>query len=401
MSDFQTSATALKLKRFLTDNPVEYKKAIEAAELYASKMSEDGIRWLYRKPFDANLANDVYFRLMYELLNLLKVMRLPCRGKILEVGSGPGWITEILLMLGFSVDAIEPSADLIQIAQERCDALGEHHQYNEASSRVRFHQTTLEEVKLEDGSFDGILFFDVLHHVVDEEIAFEKSFRFLVPGGCLGIVEGAWHPKFKELEQQLLREMKEFGTLENPFSVDYLDHLLEKFGFVDAARYVSVNGFFSAGQLSQPLKNFASSPLNVVNNLTARKPFNDKYPECYHLDFQTNAHIELLSGEINPKTRKALLRIRLNNTGTTLWNCDRSKKGHVTVALRHGIPGTASFLEASERHPIPQTIIPEKTLDLTLPFNVPSNAPLDNWELDLICEDFFWFSSHGIPSCSV
>lgn len=390
----------MRLKRFLTDNPVEYEKAIEAAKSYTSKMSEDAVNWLYRKPFDINLSNDVYFRLMYELLNLLKAMRLPCRGRILEVGSGPGWITEILLMLGFSVDAIEPSADLIRIAQGRCDSLGEHYRNSQAISRVRFHQTTLEEVNFEDESFDGILFFDVLHHVVDEEVAIEKSFRFLAPGGCLGIVEGAWHPDFKNLEQQLRQEMERFGTLENPFSIDYLDHLLEKSGFIDVTRYVGVNGFFSADKLAQPLKNFASSSLNVVNNLTARKPFGD-YHRCYELNFQTNARIKLISGEINPETRKALLEISLVNTGETLWSCNPGERGYVTIALRRGSPGSDSFLEALERHPIPQTLIPGTSVELTLLFTIPSETPLDNWELDLVCEDFFWFSSRDIPSCPV
>lgn len=334
----------MEIKRFLTDNPVEYEKAIEAARSYTSKMSEDAIDWLYRKPFGISLSNDVYFRLMYELLNLLKAMHLPCRGRVLEVGSGSGWITEVLLMLGFSVDAIEPSEDLIKIAQERCNSLSGHYHDDQAISRVRFHQTTLEEVNFEDERFDGILFFDVLHHVVDEEVAIEKSFRFLVLGGCLGIVEGAWHPDFKDLEQQLRQEMERFGTLENPFSIDYLDHLLEKSGFIDVTRYVGVNGFFSADKLVQPLKNFASSSLNVVNNLTARKPFGD-YHRCHELNFQTNARIKLISGEINPETRKALLEISLVNTGETLWSCNPGERGYVTIALRRGSPGSDSFLE--------------------------------------------------------
>ena len=35
-------------------------------------------------------------------------------GRVLEVGSGPGWVTEMLMGLGFEVDAVEPSASMIR-----------------------------------------------------------------------------------------------------------------------------------------------------------------------------------------------------------------------------------------------------------------------------------------------
>src|SRR5271165_3716140 len=85
-------------RRFLSDDPTPYKKAIEAAESYVSKLDEGNKDWLHSKPFDQTQGNTQYFRLMFDLLNILQAMHLPARARILEVGSGPGWITEILLM---------------------------------------------------------------------------------------------------------------------------------------------------------------------------------------------------------------------------------------------------------------------------------------------------------------
>ena len=304
-------------KRFLSNNPVEYEKAIQSAKSYVSQIDESGVSWLYCKPYDAMPHNPEYFRLMYDLLNLLQAMQITPQGRILEVGSGPGWVTEILLMLGFKVDAIEPSEDLTKIARERCKALEQHYHKN-VHSNVCFHTKTLEEIEFEDEKFDAILFFDVLHHIVDEEIALEKSFRFLETGGCIGIVEGAWHPDFKELEQCMIREMKKFGTLENPFSVKYLDYLLDKFGFIDVTRYASVNRFFSEEQLSEPLSRFNLCPLKEANNIIARKPYGN-YPNCHHLNFKTDARLNILTGGINSETRTASLDIRIENTGKTFW----------------------------------------------------------------------------------
>lgn len=388
-----------KLKRFLSDNPVEYEQAIAAAETYVSSMEESDVNWLYSKPYDASLGNSQYFRLMYDLLNILEAMNLAPGSRILEVGSGPGWITEILLMLGFSVDALEPSQDMIKIAQERCRSLAFHYRKESASS-VQFQHGTLEEVYYEDESFDCVLFFDVLHHVVDEEVGLAKTLRFLKPGGCIGVVEGSWHPDFRQLEETLIQEMKRFGTLENPFSVDYLDYLLQKAGFTDIVRYVGINGFYSEDQLFHPLKDYSLCPLFASNNIIARKPLGD-YPNCYDLSYKTTALCSILDGGINSDSKKADLKVLIKNTGETVWKPYTIKKGDVnvaqrgcvTVALRQGEPGNPSFKESLHRHVLPKIVLPGESINLSLSFPLPVDSSLEGWEIDLICEGIFWFSS--------
>lgn len=390
------------LRRFLTDNPVSYSTAIEAAESYVSKMGEYGYTyWLHAKPFDSAPGNAEYFRLMYDLLNILQAMRIPSGGSILEVGSGPGWITEILLLLGFSVDALEPCADMLAIAKERCSTLHAHYRQS-AQPDVRFHQATLEEVAFEEGRFDAILCFDVLHHVVDEERALEKVFRFLKPGGCLGVVEGSWHPDNKQLEAGLILEMERFGTLENPFSTEYLDYLLEKSGFIDINRYVSVNGFFTAAQLGQPLQSF-SGEVKDSNNIIARKPTVDEalYPHCTDCRFRTDVRIRLLEGGIDPVSRTASLVVELENCGETRLDNTVTRIGHSTLALRWGSPGSSQFRECAKRHMLSASLSPGQTLQMSCLFLLPAEVPLEGWELDLIAEAVFWFSSRGIPSCPV
>ena len=388
------------LKRFLSDNPVEYKKAIQAAETYVSKIDAAGILALYTKPFQNSPGNVEYYRLMYELLNILKIMNLPHQGRILEIGSGPGWITEILLLLGFTVDALEPSEELINIARDRCSALSAHHR-QDLVSRVRFYQSTIEEIEFDEDSFHGILCYDVLHHLVDEEKALRKAFRFLKPGGCLGIVEGSWRPDNKALEKALIEEMEEFGTLENPFSREYLDYLLDKFAFVGVARYVPVNGFFSEDQLSDSLEAYSTATIQDSNNLTALKPMiRQQYPECYQFSFPTSANITLISGGITRDTRVADMYIRVQNTGKTIWQSEPTRLGHVVFALRRRSSGQeASHYSSGEL--LTRTVLPGGTVELSVVLQLPDDAPLDGWELDLLSEGEFWFSSRGTQPCPV
>jgi ubiquinone/menaquinone biosynthesis C-methylase UbiE len=389
--------------RFLSDKPVAYHQAIAAAESYVSQLEEGAVSWLHVKPFDPTPGNPQYFRLMYDLLNMLQVLKIPPNGRILEVGSGPGWVTEILLMLGFSIDALEPSGDLIDIARERCAALTTHYRHR-ANPPVTFHKATLEDIEFEEDRFDAILFFDVLHHLVDEEAALVKCYRFLKPHACVGIVEGAWHPDFKALEQMCIDEMARFGTLENPFSTEYLDLLLRRVGFTEVQRYAAVNGFFSESQLAQQLKNFAAQPIIVSNNVTARKSSQGEvmYPLCTVLHLKTDVRLQLLSSGFDTEKNIATVRICLKNVGETLLSHRPQQSGYVTIALRQGRPATSQFLECKERHLLPSSLSPGDEIILNLVYTLPSaNASNENWELDLVCENYYWFSSRGIDTCPI
>lgn len=390
---------ALQHRRFLSDNPFAYKKAVEAAAAYVAILEDDGDKWwLYSKPFDQRQHNQQYYRLMYDVLNILQAMDVAPRGRILEIGSGPGWITEILLMLGFSVDALEPAADMVDVARERTTGLAAHYR-QPSPPDVRFHTTTLEDIALEDGAFDAVLYFDSLHHIHDEHAAIEKSFRYLKPGGVVGVVEAAWHPDFKELEAGLMAEMEHYGTLENPFSIEYLDALLERAGFVEIQRYSGVNGYFTAPQLAQPMQHF-SAPIIGSNNITARKPSlaEMQFPPCTRMDCATAARISVTAGGMRPDGRQAAVEALLENTGETLFSNRPARAGYVTLALRRGVPSTEGFLECRERHPLPATLAPGESASVRLLFTLPADAPLDGWELDAVAEGAYWFSSLGIAS---
>src|SRR5258708_1383317 len=99
-------------KRYLSNrSPGNDSAWIDAAKAYVGNLTDQERDSLYAKPYLQDAANATFFPLMYDIMNLLKTMSIPPGGKILEVGSGPGWITEILMCLGFEVDALEPGAD--------------------------------------------------------------------------------------------------------------------------------------------------------------------------------------------------------------------------------------------------------------------------------------------------
>src|SRR5262249_49108772 len=97
-----SAPVAPRHKRFLTDQHARYPGYIKAAKTYLQKIGGARDDWLFLKPFRPENHRE-YFTLTYNVLNLLEVMRVPRRGRILEVGSGAGWLTEILMGLGYEV----------------------------------------------------------------------------------------------------------------------------------------------------------------------------------------------------------------------------------------------------------------------------------------------------------
>jgi hypothetical protein len=201
----------------------------------------------------------------------------------------------------------------------------------------------------------------------------------------------------------MIAEMAKYGTLENPFSVEYIDDLLSDAGFVEIERYISVNGLFTEKQSKRRLREFSSRPIIGSNNMTARRPTveGEIYPNCYNFQFRTDARLSLLSGGIDPVKRTASIVVKLENTGETLLDSRIDNIGHITFSLRQSAPGHPQFVECEKRQALPKNLVPGESLNVSLEFTLPDNLTLENWELDLISETVFWFSTQGIPACAI
>lgn len=377
--------------RFLSDRTRKGNRFLEAAREYVANKPEGEVAWLYCKPFDRNPGNPTFFTEMYQVINLLQAMAIRPFGRVLEVGSGPGWVTEILALLGYSVDAIEPTRDMIAIAQRRVSCAFECYKVSDPP-QVHFHETTLEDCGLPGESFDAVLFHEALHHVIDEEKGLAQCFRLLRPGGVLGVSESAWIPGNRQLEEQLEEEVARFGTLESPFTQEYLDHLLTRHGFEQIQRYHAVNGLFRLEDGKRTLEEAAQMPARFSNNLTARKR---GAPAATSSDYdkRTLAEITILDSRVTEKDVRVV--VSLKNVGETSWLAGGEGPGCVNVALRSGNPGEPELLEAEPRQPLPELVPPGKTATLTLEYTLPAGGWARQWEIDLVSERLFWFSMRG------
>jgi SAM-dependent methyltransferase len=383
--------------RYLSGKAQQKDALLGAARNYVANLG-DGRAWLYRKPFDSTPHNPGFFDDVFPVLGLIQAMRVRPGGRVLDVGCGPGWTTEILAGLGYDVDGLEPAADMIAIARERLAGFLRNHRID-PSPAVRFHCSTLEALDLEDGAFDGILCRASLHHVVDEEAGLARCHRLLKPGGVLGISEGAWIPGLRAAEALLDEEMRLYGTLENPFTTEYLDYLLQRHGFANIERYHGVFSLVPASQSEAPVQTFATCPAEHNNTLTARKPLS--LPDTSDIEARTAAEVRVKGTTFDPESRQVRISVSLRNAGETVWLSRPGRSGHVTVTLRQNAPGSPDFREPGTRFPMPKDIWPDERLDLHIPFFLPEGGDSGPWFLDLVSEQVFWFSQRGTEAAEV
>lgn len=119
-----------------------------------------------------------------------------------------------------------------------------------------------------------MLYFESFHHVIDEHAALERTWSLLRPGGWLIILgDSNWIPGNPQQEAAWNEEMATYGTLESPFTDEYLVWLLTQRGFIDVARHHSVNCLVPVERQDEPVRTFALMDATWVNLILAQKPF--------------------------------------------------------------------------------------------------------------------------------
>jgi SAM-dependent methyltransferase len=129
-------------------------------------------------------AYDRYFGVLAkqaaeQLLKMLLIKSQPANQRLLDVASGPGYLAAAAKAKGMDVTAIDFSASVIGLAQER-------HQ------DIYFQIGNAEKLEFTDGQFDAVAINLGVMHFAKPELAFQEAFRALKPGGRFGF--SAWTP---------------------------------------------------------------------------------------------------------------------------------------------------------------------------------------------------------------
>ena len=108
--------------------------------------------------------------------DIIILVNLPQKARILEVGCGSGQATLPLAKRGYAIDCIEPGGQLAAIARDKLAAY----------PKVTVIQADFETVSLVGGSYDLVLSATAFHWI-DPDIRFRKAHDLLKPGGSIAL----------------------------------------------------------------------------------------------------------------------------------------------------------------------------------------------------------------------
>lgn len=107
---------------------------------------------------------------------------------VLDAGCGTGNYSKAIVGHVGRIEALDMSPGMLGQARAK-------HEVEAAAGRISFHQGSISELPFADGSFDGVMINQVLHHLPDDAVAgyplhrqvFAEFARVLKPGGTLTI----------------------------------------------------------------------------------------------------------------------------------------------------------------------------------------------------------------------
>ncbi len=370
---------------------------------YVAELPPETVGWLYTKPFSDPPSYELA-RCLHGFAHIVESLSLTAGARVLDVGCGPGWMSEWLVRCGYRVTGVDISEDMIAIARERVRRVGAFENSGPDEISAEFHAMPVRDMDFEE-EFDAAILYDAMHHFDDEAATLAVIHRALAPGGRIYIHEGIRPKPGSEGERELVAEMERYGTLEAPFDPEYLLQVVTDAGFTDVTRLVEVDRLLPADrervgalrvrrQLAEP----------TTNTLIGSRSL----PPGRQAGF--GAELELIETRRNDDF--LLVRIRAYNSGSQRWTAGASApvlppggadewsparpsqivKGAVTLGPVVVVDGSRVELQ---RGALPVSVESGESVEASVAVALPEIPVGAELLLDLVCEGVTWFEQTG------
>jgi len=333
-----------------------------------------------------------------DFANMASVLALPPGSRILDVGCGSGWLSEYFARLGYEVTGIDISDDLIRMARERVERVP-YDVDHETPLRCRFLTQDIELESLPE-KFDAVICYDSLHHFEGERKVFRHLAGMLDVGGLLFILEGHKPPAGSATEDELQDVMRRYGTLESPFSYEYLRTLLDEQGLAVVGDYVSVNGLFEREMLEGdrlPLRTLATdyhylTCIKVAEGAPATSVPDSRAPSLLRAEFSLR---DSLPRKAQPET-KLEIPITIRNAGDTLWLSGQTVRVGVVMPGVRVLDERGKIISELHGQPmLPRAVPPGQAITLDIQFTAPAKPGSYSVKIDLVDQHVCWFEERG------
>jgi SAM-dependent methyltransferase len=361
---------------------------------YVEQLEDWGRYYLYTKPFFTvgPVPDPIPLGYFHDFANIVRALDLRGGSRILDVACGPGWFSEFLWRLGYRVTGIDVCEPLLDFARERVGLVA-HPPLERSREDVRFLVLDIETERL-DEPFDGIVFYDCLHHFVDAEAVLAHARSMLAPGGRLLIKEGAMPPPGSEGERLLIAEAERLRTLEAPFDHDWLDAHLRSLDFESVRSFVEINGLFerTPAERDRVIGVFDGPP--AVNVFLCRVAGGEATAG------EPRARLELLARHVVEEARGATLHLELraHNEGDWTWRSGPAlAPGTVTIGIRSLDRAGAVVDDQAGRTLLPGDVAPGASVPVRVAYPLGAvQPPPAALRVDLVLQGAYWFADRGL-----
>lgn len=360
----------------------------------------------YRDPFAHGLfpvgvpTHDVGLRRLFDLSTVLVFLGCRPGDRVLDLGAGSGFSSEMLARFGYDVVAIDP--DLQALAYNRRRPSFDP---TRIDGTVRVVGSLAEDLPFADASFDGLAGLNVLHHVPDLDRATREFARVLRPGARAVFCE----PGLEHLDNpETKRAIAEHGENDQPFDVLAFLTAARGLGFSYAsisatlmsdARLVPIEEveLFASGRHHQP----QLTERGVLDEIHRRHAFamlvregqrerTSRFPGVLRREIEVQG---VPASLVRGKSYRVTARVK--NTGDTRWVAEASPLGgYVTVGCKFANSTGRVVQDTAGRTLLRSDVRPdgEATVEMTLP--VPREIEPGDYELrfDTVNEMVCWFS---------
>lgn len=367
-----------------------------------------------RDPFAAGMfpvcvaSHDTGLRFLFDLSTLLLLLNCRPGDRVLDVGAGSGFSSEMLARLGYDVVAVDP--DRVALGHNRRRP---SHDSQRIDGTVRVVQGVGEQLPFADRSFDGIVGMNVVHHIPDLPMAIAEFARVIRPG-CRAVFS---EPGLEHLgEPETARAIREFGENDQAFDVLTFMAQARTRGFAHAMLSATVHpllrllpleevDLFGSGQHHRP----PMTPAGVVEELHRRHSFSILIREGVRMNTSRYPSVLRCDLTVDPLAARAhagdVLRTtaRASNTGDTVWLATPSRfGGYVNAGCKLLAADGRLVTDRIGRVGLPHDVSPGQSVTVPLTIVLPEDLEPGAYRLqiDLVDEMVCWFSdaSTAAPS---
>jgi SAM-dependent methyltransferase len=364
----------------------------EAHRRYVERIGAGGEVWLRTKPFSVPPGYELR-ECLRTFTHIVDQLGLGVRAQVLDVGCGPGWLSEFLARCGYWVTGVDVSEDMVRIARERIAAIEEP--IGEGiEALAEFHAMPVLELQWSN-RFDAAVLYDAMHHFDDEVETLRVIRRTLVPGGRIFIHEGVRPPEGSEGERELIAEMEEYGTLESPFDPDYLVAVLGKAGFTQITRFAAVDELLDLSEQTRELQRIEARMENPpMNTLIAMNPVPTEIAEDAPDFF---GRLEAVgSWEQRQEGHELALPITVTNAGRGFWPAGIGPSfSPGTVTIGPYLPANDGERIELPRVPLPRSLSPGESIAAEVHVSAANVEGGREVGIDLVREGIAWFADYG------